>query len=154
MLNDSLIGIIRFIKQLGGDEVLKQAEFETLFNTRFPESAAFTRFMAGLFYKISIAASRVEKLVRDTRICRYLKLGPAKAEPASGKHGHTAAIKKPLILSQVDQQISIEDVLHSDVQLAINSKPIHVKYYTYQMDYDSFFKFLDADLKKLKDLKR
>lgn len=128
------------------ENVTEIPEFESKFNAKFSTANTFTRFIAVMFFKIS---TKFRKLLRIIKITSKTSINES-TKPQPSK----TSVKKPMILSQVGQHITIEDVLHSDVQLAISSKPVHVKFYNYQTDPDTFFKYVDADLKTLKELKR
>ena len=144
----SLVSIFRFINEIKKEGYVSMSEFKIRFDAKFPDINPFARFIAIMLFRLTTITAKITKFLRLTNISRFFRSKTTRTDV-----NPSTPPKKPIALSQVNQKITIADVLHSDIQLAITSKPLHVKYYNYQTDYNSFFRYLEADLKSLKGQK-
>lgn len=153
MKSNLFASIVGHVIAASRDGCPSTGEFKSRFDAEFPGVHPMLRYSAAILFRLTRACGRLAELLRLKQLLSYGKTRPSDEDQEPAKPSPVNPLKKPLIMSQVDKHISIEDVLHSDIQLAISSKPLHVKYYTYQADYDSFLTYVEADLKALKNQK-
>lgn len=145
LIKDSVFGVLSFVLKMIKENIKDLSEFKLKFNERFPNANSLIVLIAQFLFNFF---AKLNKAFGFMRVAQRIS-GTESGKPQISK----SAIKKSIPLSQVNQ-ITIEDVIHSDVQLAISSKPVHVKFYNYNTDPEKFFKYVEADLRTLKDIKR